>query len=92
MSSRAEKYFESTVKEQSGWQAIMNVFKTLWKVFVAIFMRLEACAKAWVVSLCLTKHISRVGNHVRNETHLMLEYIEYSSNVDHNTRFCAIRL
>lgn len=90
MSSRAEKYFESTVKEQSGWQAIMNVFKTLWKVFVAIFMRLEACAKAWMVSLCLTKHI--VGDHVLNETHLMLEYIEYSSNVDIYTCLCAIRL
>ena len=77
MSSRAEKYFESTVKEQSGWQAIMNVFKTLWKVLVAIFMLLEVCAKAWMVSLCLTKHISFVGNHVLNETHLMLEYIEY---------------
>ena len=25
---------------------------------VAIFMRLKACAKAWMVSLCLTKHIS----------------------------------
>lgn len=77
MSSRAEKYFESTVKEQSGWQAIMNVFKTLWKVLVTIFMLLEACAKAWMVSLCLTKHISCGGYPVLNETHLMLEYIEY---------------
>ena len=33
-----------------------------------------------------------VGRHVRNETHLMLEYIEYSSNVDIYTRLCAIRL
>jgi len=56
MSSRAEKYFESTVKEQSGWQAIMNVFKTLWEVFVAIFISMGESVD---------------GEPVLNETHFM---------------------
>lgn len=58
----------------------MNVFKTLWKVFCCDFYAFESMRE------------SVDGEPVLNETHFMLEYIEYSSNVDIYSGLCEIRL
>lgn len=59
----------------------MNVFKTLWKVLISCdFYAFESMLE------------SVDGEPVLNETHFMLEYIEYSSNVDIYTGLCEIRL
>lgn len=59
----------------------MNVFKTLWKVLICCdFYAFESMRE------------SVDGEPVLNETHFMLEYIDYSSNVDIYTGLCEIRL